>query len=90
MKTDISRLVMMLVCLSLICIAGIPIVSATSSSDNNVRLVQATPEQVEKINELWGSDITIGDYMEQVHPEQLVGVSDEVIKEMHQRKMHWP
>lgn len=89
MRTDISRLVMMLVCLSLICIAGIPIVSA-AASDNNVRLVQATPEQVEKINELWGSDITIGDYMEQVHPEQLVGVSDEVIKEMHQRTMNWP
>ncbi len=90
MRNEISRLMMMLVCLSLICIAGIPIVSAAASSDNNVRLVQATPEQVEKINELWGSDITIGDYMEQVHPEQLVGVSDEVIKEMHQRKMHWP
>lgn len=90
MRTDISRLMMMLVCLSLICIAGIPIVSAADSSGNNVRISQATPDQVAKINELWGSDITIGDYMEKVHPEQLVGVSDSVIKEMHQRKMHWP
>jgi hypothetical protein len=90
MRTDISRFMMMLVCLSLICIAGIPIVSAADSSGNNVRIVQATPDQVAKINELWGSDITIGDYMEKVHPEQLVGVSDSVIKEMHQRKMHWP
>ena len=90
MRTDISRLMMMLVCLSLICIAGIPIVSAADSSGNNIRISQATPDQVAKINELWGSDITIGEYMEKVHPEQLVGVSDTVIKEMHQRKMHWP
>jgi hypothetical protein len=90
MRTGISKLLMMLVCLSLICIAGIPVVSAADMSDKNIRVVQATPDQVAKINELWGSDITIGDYMEQVHPEQLVGVSDEVIKEMHQRKMQWP
>lgn len=81
---------MMLICLSLICIACIPIVSAADSADHSTRMIQSTPAQVEKINQLWGSDITIGDYMEQVHPEQLVGVSDEVIKEMHQRKMHWP
>jgi hypothetical protein len=85
-----ERLLMMLICLSLICIAGIPVVSAADSADSRIHVVQATQEQVAKINKLWGSDITIGDYMEQVHPEQLVGVSDEVIKEMHQRKMHWP
>jgi hypothetical protein len=85
-----KKVLMMLICLSLICIASIPLVSAADSAGNNIRVVQATPEQVAKINQLWGSDITIGDYMEQVHPEQLVGVSDEVIKEMHQRKMHWP
>ncbi|WP_292419879.1 hypothetical protein [Methanoregula sp.] len=86
----LSKLFMMLICLSLICIASIPVVSAADSADSKIRVVQATAEQVEKINQLWGSDITIGDYMERVHPEQLVGVSDEVIKEMHQRKMHWP
>jgi hypothetical protein len=85
-----EKLLMMLICLNLICIASIPVVSAADSTDSKIRVVQATPEQVAKINQLWGSDITIGDYMEQVHPEQLAGVSDEVIKEMHQRKMHWP
>jgi|SRR5208337_1502056 len=90
MKHEFSKLLMMLACLSLICIASIPIVSAADSAGHITRMVQATPDQVDKINHLWGSDITIGDYMEQVHPEQLAGVSDEVIKEMHQRKMHWP
>lgn len=42
------------------------------------------------INDLWGSDITIGEYMEKVHPEHLVGVPDDVKKEMYQRKMNWP
>jgi hypothetical protein len=85
-----AKLFMMLICLSIICIASIPAVSAADTTDSKIRVVQATPDQVAKINQLWGSEITIGDYMEQVHPEQLVGVSDEVIKEMHQRKMHWP
>ncbi|MGB7788637.1 MAG: hypothetical protein WBL42_07735 [Methanoregula sp.] len=45
---------MMLACLSLICIASIPIVSAADSADHSTRMVQAAPDQVDKINHLWG------------------------------------
>ena len=72
-------------------IALVPVVSAANTGTASANVVSnATPEQLEKINALWDTDITIGDYMEQVHPEHLVGVSDDVKKIMHQRKVIWP
>ncbi|MDD1702877.1 MAG: hypothetical protein LUQ31_07875 [Methanoregula sp.] len=70
--------------------AAIPMVSAAQTTDDSVLVSNATADQVEKINELWGSDITIGEYMEQVHPEHLAGIPDDVKNEMYQRKMDWP
>jgi hypothetical protein len=90
MKSEFSRNTALLVCLCLICIAIVPVVSAAGTAAEKVHVVSATQDQVKKINELWGSDITIGEYMEKVHPEQLVGVSDDVKNEMYKRKMHWP
>ncbi len=81
----------MLVFISVIGIAFVPVVNAANvGSSSSYRVSNATPEQLEKINALWGTDITVGDYMEQVHPEHLVGVSDDVKKIMHERKMIWP
>jgi hypothetical protein len=81
----------MLIFISMICIAVVPVVSAADVGTSSTRIVSnATPQQLEKINALWGKDITIGDYMEQVHPEHLVGVSDDIKKIMHERKMIWP
>jgi len=81
----------LLIFISMIGIAIVPVVSAADvGSSSSYRVSNATPEQLEKINALWGTDITIGDYMEQVHPEHLVGVSDDVKKIMHERKMIWP
>lgn len=72
-------------------IAIVPVVSAANAGTPSNRIVSnATPEQLDKINALWGKDITIGEYMEQVHPEHLVGVPDDVKKIMYQLKMIWP
>jgi len=90
MKQEFVKHGIMFLIICLICIATIPLVSAGSTSDDKVLVTRATPDQVKMINALWGSDITIGEYMEKVHPEHLVGVPDDVKKEMYQRKMNWP
>lgn len=89
MKFGISRNVALLISLCLICIAAVPAVTATGTSTGQIQVVQSTPDQVKLINELWGSNITIGEYMEKVHPELLVGVSDAVKSEMYKQKMQW-
>jgi hypothetical protein len=90
MKGEFLKRLAVLICLSAICFGCISLVSAQDKSENKVVITHSSPEQVKLINELWGSDITIGDYMQKVHPEQLSGVSDEVKNEMYQRKMIWP
>ena len=90
MKNKFLRHGILLLSICLICMATIPLVSAGGTADDKVLVTHATMDQVKKINELWGSDITIGEYMEKVHPEHLVGVPDDVKKEMYQRKMNWP
>ena len=91
MKNDYSRLLILLIFISMIGIAIVPVVTAADAgSSSSYRVSNATPEQLEKINALWGTDITIGEYMEQVHPEHLVGVPDDVKKIMYQQKMIWP
>lgn len=90
MKSGFSKLLMVLICFSIICITGIPVVSAADASNNSPTISHATPEQNKLINDLWGSDITIGEYMEKVHPEHLVNVPDDVKSKMFQRKMVWP
>jgi len=42
------------------------------------------------IDELWGQDISIGEYFEQVHPEFLVDMPDDVRSKIYQQKMNWP
>lgn len=90
MTNGINRQLVLLLAISILCIGILPIVSATDASDNSPTISHATPEQIELINKLWGSDITIGKYMETVHPEHLVDVPDDVKKDMYQRKMIWP
>jgi len=90
MKHESLKHGILLLSICLICIAAIPLVSADSTTGDKVLISHATADQVKKINELWGSNITIGEYMELVHPEQLAGVPDSIKKEMYLRKMNWP
>jgi hypothetical protein len=90
MTNEINRQLVLLIAISILCIGILPVVSAADASDNSPTVSHATPEQIELINNLWGSDITIGEYMEKVHPEHLVDVPDDVKNKMFQRKMNWP
>jgi hypothetical protein len=90
MTNGINRQLVLLIAISILCIGVLPIVSAADASGDTLRISHASPDQVDLINKLWGSDITIGEYMETVHPEHLVDVPDEVKTQMFQRKMNWP
>jgi hypothetical protein len=90
MKYGLSRQLVLLIFISMICIVTLPLVSAADTGNSSFRVSHSSPEQVDLINKLWGSDITIGEYMEKVHPEHLVDVPDDVKKNMYQRKMIWP
>jgi hypothetical protein len=80
----------LLIIVSTLCIVTLPLVSAADASSSSSRTSIASQDQVDTINALWGSDITIGEYMEKVHPEHLAGVPNEVKKDMYTRKMIWP
>lgn len=80
----------LLIALCMISIGFLPVVSAADTGEQSLRVSQADQNQIDMINKLWGSDITIGEYMEKVHPEHLVDVPDEVKKDMYARKMNWP
>jgi len=90
MRTGLNRQLVLLIAISILCIGALSVVSAAEAGTSAPIISHATPEQIQLINELWGSDITIGEYMEKVHPEHLVDVPDDVKKDMYQRKMHWP
>ena len=90
MVKGLYRQLALLIVISILCIGALPAVSAADANGGSVRTSSASPEQIVLINKLWGSDITIGEYMEKVHPEHLVGVSDEVKKDLYEHKMIWP
>jgi len=52
--------------------------------------VSANEEQLEIIRQLWGQNITRGEYMEKVMPEVLVDTPEEIVKQLYATKMDWP
>ena len=68
----------------------VPAVSAAGSMEGKITRVSATPEQVAKINELWGKDITVGEYFTQVHPALLVDMPAEIKEKIFKKKWIWP
>lgn len=65
------------------------IATVSAADENGVVRSDATETQLKLINELWGKDITVLEYMETVHPEHLVGVSDSIKKSLDGQKMKW-
>lgn len=50
----------------------------------------ANEEQLEMINQLWGQDITIGEFLEKVMPKALVDAPEEMNEHRYATKMNWP
>ncbi|NMB79977.1 MAG: hypothetical protein GYA23_12890 [Methanomicrobiales archaeon] len=90
MTTTIYRHLVLLLFVSILCLGTLPVVSAADTLGQSTRTSIADEDQVALINQLWGTDITIGEYMEKVHPEHLADVPDKVKKDMYSRKMIWP
>jgi hypothetical protein len=81
-------IVVMLVLMAAMAI--MPCVSAATNMDGKVIRATASQDQVDKINELWGRDITVIEYFEQVHPEFLVDMPDEIREKLSKKKWPWP
>jgi hypothetical protein len=62
---------------------------ASASEERGLIRSDASEAQLELINELHGQDITVLEYMEKVHPEHLVGVSDLMKENMASQRMNW-
>jgi hypothetical protein len=66
------------------------LIGVTSAEDEKgVVRSDATAEQLSLINDLYGKDITVLEYMEKVHPEHLVGIPDSYKENMASQKMTW-
>ena len=91
---EFQKICIALLALLVAAMAMVPIVSAadgkTIVDGNIVYVASASQTQVDKINELWGSDITIGEYLTQVHPYLLENMPAEARKKVFETKWHWP
>jgi len=65
-------------------------VSAAEGKQTYRYSFSANEEQLEMINQLWGQDITIGEFLEKVMPEALVDAPEEMNKHRYATKMNWP
>ncbi|KDE54567.1 hypothetical protein [Methanoculleus sp. MH98A] len=71
-------------------IAGTLFVPAASAqSYESMEVITTDEATLSLIDELWGTDITIGEYLEKVHPEFLTDMSDDEKADVYQRKMPW-
>jgi hypothetical protein len=88
-KTGIVLLSLLLAAMAIIPIAGAAD-GRTLVDGKVVYVATASQAQVDKINELWGRDITIGEYLTQVHPSLLENIPADARKSLFEKKWHWP
>jgi hypothetical protein len=85
LKISVILLALLLVGLTLV-----PAVSAAKSIEGRVIGFNATQAQVDKINQLWGKDISVGEYYAQVEPEMLVGMPADLKAILYKKQWVWP
>ena len=89
MKKTGLKLGIMLIAFLLVGMFLVPGVSAQTAEKITQGGIVASPEQVKAINDLWGKDITIGEYFEKVHPEILKDMPDSAKADIYKHKMTW-
>src|SRR5271169_5587950 len=89
MKKIGLKLGIMLIAFLLVGMFLVPGASAQSDEKSTQGGIVASPEQVKAINDLWGKDITVGEYFEKVHPEALKEMPDSVKADVYKHKMTW-
>jgi len=65
-------------------------VSAVSAEECQQWSIDSDDEQIKLINELWGTDITIGEYYEKVFPLHLEGLEKDLQNHLYTLKVTWP
>lgn len=81
----------LLTCL-LVSMAFMPHVSASEveSPDSQMKYYAANTAQIEVANQLWGQDISMGEYYEAVMPDFLAGMPEDVRAHLYTVKKVWP
>ncbi|MBN2487454.1 MAG: hypothetical protein JXA98_00330 [Methanosarcinaceae archaeon] len=77
----------LLAAMLLVSMALVPMVSAKEMQDVSV---ESEEKQIEIVNQLWGQKITIGEYMEKVHPNILKKMPQETLEYYYATEMVWP
>jgi len=67
----------------------VPAVSATTPLEGKTIGWNATAEQVVRLNELWGKNITIGEYFEEFCPQCLVGMPPDLKEVLYKNQWKW-
>ena len=92
-KVDSRIYIIAAICV-LVILAAVPLilspgVSAAGDIKGRVIGCNATPAQVEKINELWGKNISIGEYDEQICPQYLVDMPPDLKEILYKKQYQW-
>ncbi|KAF5062141.1 MULTISPECIES: hypothetical protein [Methanoculleus] len=74
---------------ALLIVGAIFVPAVSAQPRESVEVVTTDEATLSLIDELWGTDITIGEYLEKVHPEFLTDMSDDEKADVYQRKMTW-
>ncbi|WP_214041036.1 hypothetical protein [Methanoculleus sp.] len=74
---------------ALLIVGAIFVPAVSAQSRESMEVVTTDEATLSLIDELWGTDITIGEYLEKVHPEYLADMSDDEKANVYQRKMPW-
>ncbi|KUK69043.1 MAG: hypothetical protein XE11_2658 [Methanomicrobiales archaeon 53_19] len=74
---------------ALLIVGAIFVPAVSAQSRESMEVITTDEATLSLIDELWGTDITIGEYLEKVHPEFLTDMSDDEKADVYQRKMTW-
>ena len=83
------KMSIMLLVLLLAGMIFVPAVSAATVREGATIGWNATPEQVVRLNELWGKNITIGEYFEEFCPQCLVGMPPDLKEVLYKNRWKW-
>jgi hypothetical protein len=85
-----KKIGVMLLALLLAAMTMIPMVSAANTEDHKITQFTANQDQLDKLNALKGTDISVGEFYSIVQPEILVDMPADVKANLFKTKYVWP
>lgn len=74
---------------ALLIVGAVFVPTVSAQSHESMEVITTNEATLRLIDELWGTDITIGEYLEKVHPEFLIDMPDDAKKDVYLQKMAW-